>query len=150
MKKLVILVIALIFTITAIAPDAMGQRRKKKKYRGLATNIAIIGGSTVAGALIGRGRNGALIGAGAGTLYATSRKGTKRRYGNSKVRRWGKVAGGTLLGTGVGAAAGGKTGALIGGIAGGGATYLYTRNGRKYYSSKGRKYYVRNGRRVYL
>lgn len=149
MKKLVILVIALIFTITAIAPDALGQK-KRRKHRGLATNIAIIGGSTVAGALIGRGRNGALIGAGAGTLYATSRKGTKRRYANSKTRRWGKVAGGTLLGTGIGAAAGGKTGALIGGIGGGAATYLYTRGGRKYYSSKGRKFYVRNGRRYYL
>lgn len=150
MKKLVILLIALIFTITAIAPDAFGQRRKKKKHRGLATNIAIIGGSTAAGALLGRGRNGALIGAGAGTLYATSRKGTKRRYANSKTRRYTKVAGGALLGTGIGAATGGKTGAIIGGIGGGAATYLYTRGGRKYYSSKGRKFYVRNGRRVYL
>jgi hypothetical protein len=149
MKKLIILAIALVFTITAIAPDAMGQRRRKK-HRGLATNIAIIGGSTVAGALIGRGRNGALIGAGAGTLYATSRRGTKRRHPNSKTRRYAKVAGGALLGTGIGAATGGKTGAIIGGIAGGGATYLYTRSGRRYYSSKGRKFYVRNGRRYYL
>jgi len=149
MKKLVLLVFALIFTFTALAPDTSAQT-KRKKYRGLATNIAIIGGSTAAGALIGRGRNGALIGAGAGTLYATSRKGTKRRYANSKTRRYAKVAGGTLLGSGLGAWAGGKKGMIIGGIAGGAGTYLYTRNGRKYYSSKGRKYYISNGRRVYL
>lgn len=149
MKKIVILFIALIFTFTAVAPEALAQK-KKKKYRGLATNLAIIGGSTVAGALIGRGRNGALIGAGAGMLYASSRKGTKRRYANSKTRRYTKVAGGALLGTGLGAWAGGGTGAIIGGIAGGAGTYLYTRNGRKYYSANGRKYYISNGRRVYL
>lgn len=149
MKKLLFLIIAMVFTYTAMAPDTSAQTRRKK-HRGLATNIAIIGGSTAAGALIGRGRNGALIGAGAGTLYATSRKGTKRRYANSKTRRYAKVAGGSLLGAGLGAAVGGKTGMIVGGIAGGAGTYLYTRNGRKYYSAKGRKYYVRNGRRVYL
>jgi len=107
------------------------------------TNAAIVGGSTAAGALIGRGRNGAMIGAGAGLLYASSRKGTKRRYANSKYRRAAKVAGGTLLGMGTGAAVGGKTGMLIGGAAGAGATYLYTRNGRKYYRAKnGRVYSV--------
>jgi hypothetical protein len=149
MKKLILVVIALVFAYTAMAPDTSAQT-KRRKHRGLATNIAIIGGSTAAGALIGRGRNGALIGAGAGTLYATSRKGTKRRYANSKTRRYAKVAGGTLLGSGLGAWAGGKKGMIIGGLAGGVGTYLYTRNGRKYYSSKGRKYYVSNGRRVYL
>lgn len=150
MKKLIVLAILFIFSLAMVVPEAMGQTRKKKKYRGLATNLAIIGGSTAAGALIGRGRNGALIGAGAGTLYATSRKGTKRRYANSKSRRWAKVAGGTLLGAGTGAWVGGKTGMLIGGAAGAGATYLYTRNGRRYYSTRnGRTYYVRNGRRYY-
>lgn len=143
MKKFIVLFIAIIFAVTAFAPDAMAQKKKKKKYKGLATNIAIIGGSTAAGALIGRGRNGALIGAGAGTLYATSRKGTKRRYGNSKTRRWTKVAGGTLLGTGVGAAVGGKTGAVLGALGGGAGTYLYTRNGRKYYRAKNGKVYYR-------
>jgi hypothetical protein len=94
--------------------------------------------------LIGRGRNGALIGAGAGTLYATSRKGTKRRHYNSKTRRWVKVGGGTLLGTGLGATVGGKKGAVIGALAGGGGTYLYTRNGKRYYRGKnGKVYYKR-------
>ncbi len=141
----------LVFTASMIVPDAYGQRRhKKKKHGGLATNIAIVAGSTVAGALIGRGRNGAMIGAGAGLLYASSRKGSKRRAPNSKWRRGAKIAGGSLLGAGTGAWVGGKTGMVVGALAGAGATYLYTRNGHKYYSSKGRKFYVKNGRRVYL
>jgi len=109
----------------------------------LATNTAIVGGNTAAGALIGRGRNGALIGAGAGLLYASSRKGTKRRHENSKVRRYSKVGGGTLLGLGTGAAVGGKKGMIIGGLAGAGATYLYTRNGKKYYRAKNGRVYSR-------
>lgn len=143
MKKLLVLTLAFIFTVTSFAPDAFGQtrRKKKKSTKGLATNIAIVGGSTAAGALLGRGRNGALIGAGAGLLYASSRKGTKRRAYNSKYRRGAKIAGGTLLGVGTGAAVGGKTGMLIGGAAGAGATYLYTRNGKKYYRARNGKVY---------
>lgn len=142
MKKILTFAILLMFMLTAIVPEAMSQtRRKKKKYRGLATNVAIVGGSTLAGALIGRGRNGAMIGAGAGLLYASSRKGTKRRHYNSKTRRWSKVAGGTLLGAGTGAWAGGKTGMLIGAAAGAGATYLYTRNNRRYYRARNGKVY---------
>ncbi len=118
-------------------------RRKKKKYRGLATNAAIVGGSTAADALIGRGRNSALIGAGAGLLYASSRKGTKRRHQNSKVCRYSKVGGGTLLGLGTGAAVGGKKGMIIGGLEGAGATYLYTRNGKKYYRAKNGRVFSR-------
>lgn len=144
MKRVIILAIVLIFAVTTIVPEAMGQTRRKKKHRGLATNIAIVAGSTAAGALIGRGRNGAMIGAGAGLLYASSRKGTKRRAYNSKYRRAAKVAGGGLLGAGTGAWLGGKTGMIIGGAAGAGATYLYTRNGRRYYRARdGRVYSVR-------
>lgn len=153
MKKILILTITFVFLLTAVSTDSFGQTRrskKKKSSKGLITNLAIVGGSTAAGALIGRGRNGAMIGAGAGLLYATSRKGTKRRYQNSNVRRYSKVAGGALLGAGTGAAIGGKTGMLIGAAAGGGATYLYTRNGKKYYKARnGQRYYVKNGRRVY-
>lgn len=153
MKKIIILLVTFAFLFTFVATDTNAQTRnnKRKKNRGLATNIAIVAGSTAAGALIGRGRNGAMIGGGAGLLYASSRKGTKRRYKNSNTRRWAKVAGGTLLGTGTGAAIGGKTGMIIGGLAGGGATYLYTKNGRKYYANKnGRKFYTRNGKRYYI
>jgi hypothetical protein len=140
MKKYLVLLLIFVFALAATVPDAFGQTRpKRKKYRGLATNAAIVGGSTVAGALIGRGRNGAMIGAGAGLLYASSRKGTKRRAYNSKYRRAAKIAGGGLLGAGTGAWVGGKTGMIVGGIAGAGATYLYTKNGRKYYRSRNGK-----------
>ena len=140
MKRFFILLIAIIFIATAI--DASAQTRRRKKHPGLKTNIAIVGGSTVVGALVG-GKKGAVIGAGAGTLYASSRKGTKRRYANSKTRRWAKVAGGTALGTGVGMY-GGKRTTAIGALAGAGATYLYTRNGRRYYRTRtGRVYYRR-------
>ena len=145
MKKVIIYLVLCMFLITAIVPETFGQtRRKKKKYRGVATNVAIVAGSTAAGALIGRGRNGAMMGAGAGLLYASSRKGTKRRAYNSKYRRAAKIAGGGLLGAGTGAWLGGKTGMIVGGLAGAGATYLYTRNGRKYYRARnGRIYSVR-------
>lgn len=151
MKKFLALAITFIFLLTTVAPEAMAQTRRKKNYKGLATNIAIVAGSTAAGALLGRGRNGALIGAGAGLLYASSRKGTKRRYPNSNVRRWSKVAGGSLLGAGTGAMVGGRTGAVVGALAGGGATYLYTRNGRRFYSdNRGHRFYTQNGKRYYL
>lgn len=113
-----------------------------KNRPGLATNIAIVGGSTAAGALIG-GRKGAMIGAGAGLLYASSRKGTKRRAYNSNYRRAAKIAGGTLVGAGVGGYLGGKKGMLIGSLIGAGATYLYTKNGQHYYQARdGRIYSV--------
>ncbi len=144
MKKFAVLAVMLAFAVSLFVPDAMGQtRRKKKKYRGLATNAAIVGGSTAAGALIGRGRNGAMMGAGAGLLYASSRKGSKRRAYNSKWRRGAKIAGGSLLGAGTGAWIGGKKGMLIGAGAGAGATHLYTRNGKRYYRARNGKIYRR-------
>ncbi len=151
MKKILVLAVLMTFGLAMLVPDAMGQTRRRSKYRGWKTNAAIIGGSALAGGLIGRGRNGALIGAGAGALYATSRKGMKRSHPNSAARRWTKVAGGTLVGAGTGAAIGGKTGLIVGSLAGAGGTYLYTRNGRRYYrSSNGRQFYTQNGRRYYV
>lgn len=152
MKKTIAISVLFILTIGLAVPESFGQtRRTKKKYPGLATNIAIVAGSTAAGALIGRGRNGAMIGAGAGLLYASSRSGTKRQAYNSKYRRGAKIAGGALLGAGLGAWAGGRNGMIIGGLAGAGATYLYTKNGNRYYrDSAGRTYYVENGRRYYF
>src|SRR5690606_20894346 len=128
-------------------PEAFGQtRRKKKKYPGLATNIAIVAGGTAAGALIG-GRKGAAIGAGAGLLYASSRRGTKRRACNSKYGRPARVAGVSRVGVGVGAWAGGNGGAIRGGLDGAGATYLYRKNGNRCRRARnGQRYYVRNGR----
>ncbi len=137
------LIIAVLLTVVAgSATASFGQQRKRKgNTKGLLTNLAIVGGSTVGGALIGRGRNGAMMGAGAGLLYASSRKGTKRRYADSNYRRAAKIGGGTLLGMGTGAWLGGKKGMIIGGLAGAGATYLYTRNGRKYYRSRDGRVY---------
>jgi hypothetical protein len=144
MKKILVLFLAIIFAVTTFVPDASAQtRRNKKKSKGLLTNLAIVGGSTAAGALLGRGRNGAMIGAGAGLLYASSRKGTKRRYQNSNYRRAAKIGGGTLLGMGTGAWIGGKRGMLIGGLAGAGATYLYTKNGKKYYRARNGRVFTR-------
>ena len=143
LKKVAVFSILFVVAFTLLTPESFGQTRRKR-HRGLKTNLAIVGGSTAAGALIGRGRNGAMIGAGAGLLYASSRTGTKRNYRNSKYRRGAKIAGGTILGMGTGAAVGGTTGMIIGGVAGAGATYLYTRNGRKYFRSRnGRVYSVR-------
>jgi hypothetical protein len=141
MKRLVILIIALTVFAGVATTESYGQQRRKRSSKGLITNLAIIGGSTAVGALIGRGRNGAMIGAGAGLLYASSRKGTKRRYPDSNYRRAAKIGGGTLLGMGTGAWLGGKTGMIIGGLAGAGATYLYTKNGRKYYRSRNGQVY---------
>jgi hypothetical protein len=131
MKKKLTFLICVAFLVTMILPQnsEAQTRRKHRKHAGLATNLAIVGGSTAAGALVG-GKKGAAIGAGGGLLYASSRRGTKRRYYNSKYRRGAKIAGGTLLGTGLGAAVGGKKGALIGAGAGAGGTYLYTRKKR--------------------
>jgi len=144
MKRIVILAAMIVVALSFASIDVSAQQRARKKSKGLLTNLAIVGGSTVAGALIGRGRNGAMMGAGAGLLYASSRKGTKQRYADSNFRRSAKIGGGTLLGMGTGAWLGGKKGMIIGGLAGAGATYLYTKNGRKYYRSRdGRIYSVK-------
>lgn len=144
MKRIVILAAMIVVALSFASIDVSAQQRARKKSKGLLTNLAIVGGSTVAGALIGRGRNGAMMGAGAGLLYASSRKGTNRRYADSNFRRAAKIGGGTLLGMGTGAWLGGKKGMIIGGLAGAGATYLYTKNGRKYYRSRdGRIYSVK-------
>jgi hypothetical protein len=134
MKKVLAILLSVAFLATMVLTDdaSAQERRRRKKYRGLATNAAIVGGSTAAGAILGRGQNGALIGTGAGLLYASSRKGSKRTARNSKFRRGAKVAGGTLLGAGVGKAAGGKLGAAIGAAAGAGSTYVYSKKRRRY------------------
>ncbi|HXF42109.1 MAG TPA: hypothetical protein VNK26_00070, partial [Pyrinomonadaceae bacterium] len=66
----------------------------------------------------------------------------KRRYYNSNYRRAAKIAGGGLLGMGLGAWAGGKTGMILGGLAGAGATYLYTKNGTRYYRARNGRIYA--------
>lgn len=151
MKKLFVFTIFAAFVAFMLVPYADAQTRRRRSNPGLATNIAIVAGSTAAGALIGRGRTGALMGAGAGLLYASSRRGTKRRSLNSPYRRAAKITGGGLLGAGIGRWAGGTSGMILGAAVGTGATYLYTRQGRRYYVTQGgRQYYISNGRRVYV
>ncbi|GIU82492.1 MAG: hypothetical protein D6687_12280 [Acidobacteria bacterium] len=140
MKKFLITFLGL-FLIIGISANASFAQTRERKHPGLATNVAIVAGSTAVGALIG-GKNGAIAGAGAGLLYASSRKGTKRRAYNSNYRRIAKIAGGTLVGAGVGGALGGKKGMLIGSLIGAGATYLYTKNGYKYYRARNGKIYA--------
>lgn len=129
MKKFLALFLGLAFMLTMIITEDASAQTRRKRYRGLATNAAIVGGGTAAGALVG-GRKGAAMGAGAGLLYASSRRGSKRTAYDSKYRRAAKVGGGTLLGAGLGAALGGKKGAILGGLAGAGGTYVYTRKRR--------------------
>ncbi len=148
MKKLLAVFTLALFVLAFMVPDADAQRRRGKKKH-WATNAAIVGGGAVVGGLIGGGK-GAAIGAGTGTLVAASRKGTRKRYPNSRARRYAKVGGGALIGGGIGGFAG-RRGAAVGALAGAGVTYLYTRNGRKYYRNRaGRTFYYRNGQRHYL
>lgn len=147
MKKILLFAFLAIFTLTFFAPDTMGQSRGKKKH--WAKNVAIVGGGALIGGLLG-GKKGAAIGAGTGLLVASSRKGTKKRYGNSKWRRAAQIGGGGLVGGGIGAFAGRK-GAVVGSLAGAGVTYLFTRNGNRYYRARnGQTFYYKNGQRRFL
>jgi hypothetical protein len=141
MKKLNVLILGLFLMLACLTNNSYSQSSIERKHPGLLTNIAIVGGSTAAGALIG-GKKGAMIGAGAGLVYASSRKGTKRRAYNSNYRRIAKIAGGALVGAGLGGYMGGKKAMVIGSLIGAGATYLYTKNGHRYYRARNGKIYA--------
>jgi hypothetical protein len=78
-KKILAVLLALVFMVVAVSPDAFGQRRYRRpsKTKHIAVGTAI---GAVGGALIG-GRKGALIGAGAGagTGYVIYKKKKHRR-----------------------------------------------------------------------
>ncbi|HKR00510.1 MAG TPA: hypothetical protein VJT09_07540 [Pyrinomonadaceae bacterium] len=114
---------------TVLSVDAQ-ERRRRSRFGRKARTVAIIGGGTVAGALIG-GKKGAAIGGGASTVYAMNRKAARRHFKRGN-RRWATVAGGTLAGAGVGGAIGHKKGAVIGAAAGAGGSYIYTKRHRHY------------------
>jgi uncharacterized protein YcfJ len=82
MKKIATLLLAVIFLLAAVAPDAEAQRRRRpSKTKNIAVGTAI---GAVGGALLG-GRKGALIGAGAGAaggygLYKVKKRKYRRRY----------------------------------------------------------------------
>ena len=139
MRKLIITCLCFMFFATTLVPDTLAQDRRRSRFGRKARTAAIIAGGTGAGALIG-GKKGALVGAGAGTLYAVNR-GAARRNFKRRNRTIGNVAGGTLVGTGLGAAIGGGKGAAIGALAGGGGSYILDRrnknkNKRRYASNR--------------
>jgi osmotically inducible lipoprotein OsmB len=83
LKKIATLLLAVIFLLVSIAPDAEAQRRRRRpsKTKNIAVGTAI---GAVGGALIG-GRKGALIGAGAGAAggygaYKLKKRKYRRRY----------------------------------------------------------------------
>jgi hypothetical protein len=130
MKRVIGLLICLLLLATTIIPVSAQDRRKRSRFGRKARTVAIIGGGTVAGALLG-GRKGAAIGAGGSTLYAMNRPAARRHFKQSN-RRMATVAGGTAAGAGLGAAIGHKRGAAVGAIAGGVGSYVYTKKSRHY------------------
>ncbi len=131
MKKIVLSLLCLAILLTTIIPSVSAQdRRRRSRFGRKARTVAIIGGGTAAGALIGGGK-GAAIGAGAGTVYAMNRKAARSHF-KQRNRRAATVAGGTAAGAGLGAAVGGKKGGLIGAAAGAGSSYVYTKKSRHY------------------
>lgn len=82
LKKIAALLLAVIFLIATLAPDAEAQRRRRpSKTKNIAVGTAI---GAVGGALIG-GKKGALIGAGAGAaggygLYKYKKRKYRRQY----------------------------------------------------------------------
>lgn len=130
MKRIIGFLLCLMLLATTIVSVSAQDRRRHSRFGRKARTVAIIGGGTVAGALIG-GKKGAAIGAGASTMYAMNRKAARRHFKQSN-RRMATVAGGTAAGAGIGGAIGHKKGAVIGAIAGAGGSYAYTKKSRHY------------------
>jgi osmotically inducible lipoprotein OsmB len=82
LKKIAALLLAVIFLVATLAPDAEAQRRRRpSKTKNIAVGTAI---GAVGGALIG-GKKGALIGAGAGAaggygVYKYKKRKHRRQY----------------------------------------------------------------------
>jgi hypothetical protein len=130
MKRLAASLFCLILLITAIVPETFGQdRRRRSRFGRKARTVAIIGGGTLAGALLG-GKKGAAIGAGSAGLYAFNRRAARRHF-KGRTRTIGTVASGTALGAGVGGAVGGKRAAAAGALLGAGGSYIYRRSQRR-------------------
>jgi MFS family permease len=130
MKRILGFLLCLMLLATTVMSVSAQDRRRRSRFGRKARTAAIIGGGTVAGALIG-GRKGAAIGAGASTMYAMNRKAARQHFKTGN-RRMATVAGGTAAGAGLGAAIGHKKGAVIGALAGAGGSYVYTKKSRHY------------------
>jgi hypothetical protein len=126
MRKVLALVVTLVFLVTTLSIGADAQtRRRRSKFGRKARTAAIIGGGALVGGLIG-GKKGAAIGAGGAGTYAFNRKAARRHF-KGRTRTIGSTASGAALGAGVGGALGHKRGAAAGAIAGGTGGYLYRR-----------------------
>src|SRR5918911_574541 len=101
MKRLALLLLCFVLIAELVAPLAFAQDRRRSRFGRKARTVAIIGGGTAAGALIG-GKKGAAIGAGASTIYAVNRRAARRHFKRGN-RRAATVAGGTVAGAGLGA-----------------------------------------------
>jgi preprotein translocase subunit SecG len=77
MRRSIIVLVCFFVFMATLVPAASAQDRRRTRFGRKARTAAIIGGGTGAGALIG-GKKGALVGAGAGTLYAVNRRSARR------------------------------------------------------------------------
>jgi len=130
MKRVFALLMCLAFLATTILSVDAQDRRRRSRFGRKARTVAIIGGGTAVGALIG-GKKGAAIGAGGSTIYAMNRSAARRHFKRGN-RRAATVAGGTLAGAGIGAAVGHGKGAAVGAIGGALGSYIYTKKSRHY------------------
>lgn len=130
MKKVIVCLMSLAMLASTIMTAGAQERRRRSRFGRKARTVAIIGGGTAVGALIG-GKKGAAIGAGGSTIYAMNR-GAARRHFSRGNRRWATVAGGTVAGAGLGGAIGHGKGAAVGAIVGAGSSYIYTKKSRHY------------------
>ena len=130
MNRIYASLLCLILLAVALSPVAYAQDRNRSRFGRKARTAAIIGGGTLAGALIG-GKKGAAIGGGGATLYAMNRRAARRNF-KQRNRTLATVAGGTAVGAGLGAAVGGKRAAGLGALGGAAGSYIYTQRSRGY------------------
>lgn len=130
MRRVGVVLLTLVFLLTAIVPMAAAQdrRRHRSKFGRKARTAAMIAGGAAVGALVG-GKKGAAIGAGGAGVYAFNRPAARRHF-KPRTRTIGTVASGAALGGGVGAAIGHKRGAAAGALVGAGGSYLYRKHRR--------------------
>lgn len=125
MKRYISIITSLAIILSlATLTFAADRRRPSKTKTGVKIGVGAGIGAGI-GALIGGGRGaaaGALIGGGAMAAHSIAKRDSG--YGRN-TRKYGTIAAGTAVGTGVGAAIGGGKGAGIGALVGGGASAIY-------------------------
>src|SRR5215212_9156112 len=130
MRRVLVLLMSIVFLVTTLSIGADAQtRRKRSRFGRKSRTAAMIGGGALVGGLIG-GKKGAAIGAGGAGTYAFNRKAARQHF-KPRTRTIGATASGTSLGAGVGGAVGHKRGAAAGAIVGGTGGYLYRKHKRR-------------------